>query len=547
MKNKFMHMNMSATDNLLNRPGVKLLGSTGVLLAISSLAVVAPITVVAQTAALSSAVGAEDGSGAAENWVINTAEQSTPLSALEEVSIAASDTTWNAVVKEVEPLRLRLSRQLAPSALAREVNAPAPRSQRATRASEIDSVLRMERAVQLAVQQHPSIADAVATLAQQAAGVDYARAGYFPQVRVGLGGGSNNGTNGSSTLATVSASQMLYDFGKVDTLVNRSEALVRKQQAVVLREIDAITKQTAEAALSVHRYQALTDIARGQVEAVEKVLELSELRANAGLSTKADPIQARARVQAAHAYLGQVSAELAQWRQKLRTFVGEIGASPVEVLPGLQSESLWVTERPEFELLPDVLIAQAERQAAEMQLTLAKASKLPTVSLDASGNRAIHGVNPNTMDRHGNYGSIMVNVSVPLYQGGAMNAQIRSAAAEELATRERIETTLLLASDQSRAWRELAVGAQSRLADVENRRQSILSVRDLYREQYQLGTRSILDLLNAEQEIHQAEADAQGVLHDLWQYRLEFITSTGRLRELFGLNHTVIQGMEISP
>ncbi|QIL70156.1 TolC family outer membrane protein [Diaphorobacter sp. HDW4B] len=439
------------------------------------------------------------------------------------------------------------NRKLAPTNLANEVDAPAPRP--LSRERIPTGVLPMARAVQLAVQQHPSITDAVATLAQQTAGVDYAKAGYYPQIRVGMGTGTSNSasTGGSSVLASASASQMLYDFGKVDNQVSRSQAMVRRQQATVLKQIDVISRSTAEAVLMVHKYQSLTDIAQGQVDAVDKVLELSELRANAGLSTKADPIQARARVQGARAYLGQMSSELAQWRQKLRTFVGEVGARQVEVLPGLEHETLWMSGTPEFQLLPEVLIVQAERQAAKAQLATTRASKWPTISLDATGNKALRGVNPSTYEKRGIYHSIQVNVSVPLYQGGAADAQISAAAAEEAATRERIETALLQAGDQSRAWRELAVGAQGRLADVEHRRQSILSVRDLYREQYQLGTRSILDLLNAEQEIHQAEAEAQGLLHDLWQYRLEYVSATGRLREFFGLNNKVVQGMELLP
>lgn len=438
------------------------------------------------------------------------------------------------------------NRRLAPSNLANEVDAPAPRRLIKDRFSA--GVLPMARAVLLAVQQHPSITDAVATLAQQTAGVDYAKAGYYPQIRVGMGSGTSNGTSGSSSLlATASASQMLYDFGKVDSQVGRSQALVRRQQAVVLKQVDVISRSAAEAVLMVHRYQALTNLADAQVEAVSKVLELAELRANAGLSTKADPIQATARVQGARAYQGQMSSELAQWRQKLRTFVGEAGVRPVEVLPGLESETLWMSETSEFNLLPDVLIVQAERQAAKAQLETTRASKWPTITLDASGNKALSGINPNTYERHGLYHSLNLNVSVPLYQGGAADAQISAAAAEEAATRERIETALLQANDQSRAWKELAVGAHARLADVEHRRQSILSVRDLYREQYQLGTRSILDLLNAEQEIHQAEAEAQGLVHDLWQYRLEYVSATGRLREFFGLNNKVIQGMELLP
>jgi len=441
--------------------------------------------------------------------------------------------------------------RLAPSDLAREVDVPELRAASASGdegASPGTQSLAMARAVQLAVQQHPTIADAIATLAQQAAGVDYARAGYYPQVRVGMGTGTSNGRSGNSgMLAQASASQMLYDFGKVDSQVHRSQALVRRQQAIVLRQIDLVAQQAAEAALMVHRYQALTEIAGGQVDAVDSVLELAQLRAKAGLSTRADPIQAQARAQGAHAYLGQMKAELAQWRQKLRTLVGIEGARRIEVLPGLEHPTLWMTADPEFRLLPDVLLAQAERQAAKAQLATSRASRLPTITLDASGNKAIRGVNPSTSERNGIYHSLNVNVSVPLYQGGALDAQIRAAAAEEIAAGERIEAAVLLAGDQARAWREMALGAQGRLADVENRRKSILSVRDLYREQYQLGTRSVLDLLNAEQEIHQAEAEAQALVHDLWQYRLEFIAATGRLREFFSLNNTLVQGMELLP
>ena len=439
------------------------------------------------------------------------------------------------------------NRKLAPSSLATEVDAPAPRPLTKDRMSA--GVLPMARAVQLAVQQHPSITDAVATLAQQTAGVDYAKAGYYPQIRAGMGTGTSNSssTGGGNLLASLSASQMLYDFGKVDSQVGRSQALVRRQQATVIKQIDVISRSTAEAVLMVHRFQALTDTAQTQVDAVEKVLELAELRANAGLSTKADPIQARARVQGARANLGQMSSELAQWRQKLRTFVGEVGARTVSVLPGLQDDTLWMSGTPDFQMLPEVLIVQAERQAAKAQLVNTRASKWPTITLDATGNKAVKGINPNTYERHGMYHSLQVNLSVPLYQGGAADAQISAAAAEEAATRERIETALLQAGDQSRAWKELALGGQARLADVEHRKQSILSVRDLYREQYQLGTRSILDLLNAEQEIHQADADAQGLTHDLWQYRLEYLAATGRLREFFGLNNKIVQGMELLP
>lgn len=111
----------------------------------------------------------------------------------------------------------------------------------------------------------------------------------------------------------------------------------------------------------------------------------------------------------------------------------------------------------------------------------------------------------------------------------------------------RIEAARLNLGDQVRSLREQAIGAQARLGVLAERRRSIVEARDLYREQYTLGTRSILDLLNAEQEIHQAAADQEAVLHDLWESRIGYIGATGQGRAYYGLNNTVVQGMELLP
>ncbi len=439
-------------------------------------------------------------------------------------------------------------RHLAPSTLAQELQAPqaaAPALDRAPAAG----ALELTQAVRQAVSRHPSITDAIATLSQQSGGVAIARAGYFPKLQMGLGGGTNNGSSSSDngTLASASVSQMLYDFGKVSGAVSRSEAEVRRQQSTVLKQIDSIAQQTADAVVMLHRYQALEEIARNQVEAVEKVFGLSQLRANAGLSTKADPIQAESRVDSARANLLQVTYSYTQWRERLRTLLGGPVPKVIAPLPEKLVSTLRLDTAPDAGLLPDVLIAQADRRAAVALLEVANAQRYPTVSLDASINKALGGNNPSTAQHNGTYHTVMLNLSSVLYQGGAINGQIRAATAAEEAARQRIEVAQLNASDVTRSIREQAAGAQARIGVLAARKRSILAARDLYREQYTLGTRSILDLLNAEQEIHQAAADEESVLHDFWQSRIAYVGATGQSREFYGLNNTNVQGMELLP
>lgn len=437
--------------------------------------------------------------------------------------------------------------RLAPSALARDLVFQ-PRPVPALAAS--GTPLALNEAVHQAVMRHPAIADAIATLAQYSGGRDVARAGYYPQVRVGVGNGRNNGVLGNrqaGTLATVSVSQMLYDFGKVDGMVAQSEAQIQRQQALILKQIDIIAQQTADAVIMAHRYQSLVDIAQDQVGAVEAVLETARLRARAGLSTKADPIQAESRVDNARANLLQMKSQSAQWRERLITLLGQMPPARIAPLPQWLDGELNFATQPDPRLIPDVLVAQAERRIATAQLDVAKAQRYPTLSLDASANKAMDGINPSTYERNGTYRAVMLNLSSVIYQGGALNAQVRAAIAAEEAARMRMETARLNADDQARSLREQVLGAQARLGVLADRRRSIVEARDLYREQYKLGTRSVLDLLNAEQEIYQAAADQEAVLHDLWQSRIGYINATGQSRQYYALDNTVVQGMELAP
>ena len=442
---------------------------------------------------------------------------------------------------------LRASRRLSPSSLAAMGAMPAPAP--ALNATIPSSALTLSGAVRFAVDRHPSIGEAISVLKQQYSGIDVARAGYYPAIRAGLGGSRTNGVNerGISTVATASVSQMLYDFGKVAGSVNYAEAQVNRQQAAVLKQIDSVAQQAADAVVMAHRYQVILEVAKAQVDNVEKVLELAQLRAGAGISTQADPIQARARLDGAQANFLQLRALHSQWRERLRTLLGGAPPDQIASLPEEWLQSLQMGQDTDPQLLPDVLQAQADRRIAVAQLEIAKAQRFPTISLDASANKALGGLSPATLSKNGTSHTLAINLTSTFYQGGALDAQVRSAIAAEEAATQRIEITQLNAGDQARSLREQAVGARARTEMLVKRKLGILRVRDLYREQYTLGTRSILDLLNAEQEIYQAATEEETVRHDLWQSVVSYIGVAGLGRSFYGLDNTTIQGLEVLP
>jgi outer membrane protein, adhesin transport system len=136
-----------------------------------------------------------------------------------------------------------------------------------------------------------------------------------------------------------------------------------------------------------------------------------------------------------------------------------------------------------------------------------------------------------------------LSVSSPLYRGGANQARIRGAgaalgAADAAEARVRLETGRLLAE----ARRQVA-SYENVAAILDARESKMRETGKLYRLQYlQMGTRTLVDLLNAEQELHQARFDLVNTLHDLRRLEVDCLFYAGREREAVGLAGTMMEG-----
>lgn len=91
------------------------------------------------------------------------------------------------------------------------------------------------------------------------------------------------------------------------------------------------------------------------------------------------------------------------------------------------------------------------------------------------------------------------------------------------------------------------MGSMARIGVLQSRLKTIIEARDLYRDQYRLGSRSLVDLLNSEQEIYQARTENINARHDLWVSEADQVAASGRARAVYGIDHTVVQGLEILP
>lgn len=453
-------------------------------------------------------------------------------------------------LKSISPTRLETSPDKPATRKRAAPAAPAAGAQGDTEPPGADA-LGLQQAVRLAVEWHPSIGEAVGNLYQQGEQVNVARAGYYPQVTGGIKSGydsSYDGNRGSQALS-VSLKQMLYDFGKVSSAVDVARARVARSQATILLNIDQVSRDTSYAYIEVQRYKRLLVVAREQIKGIAGIADLAKQRSDMGASTRSDVVQARSREEGARATLQQYQAQYNRWRANLANLVGR--AAPFEVnddFPAQLGESCQGAV-PDMNALPGILAAEAQRIEARAQITQARAEGLPTLSLDPSVNQYLDSNYNNDNDnRDRTQVGIFLNLSVPLYQGGATTART-AAATHALTAADSAEDAARLQARQGLYEAQAQTSSLARrLSSLEFRQTTISEARELYGQQYlELGTRPLLDLLNAEQEIHQSRFDLANTVADLRRLQIDCLYSTGSLRTAYQIENSTIQGVEILP
>ncbi len=411
----------------------------------------------------------------------------------------------------------------------------------------IPQKMNLVGAVHRAVQRRPEITQSISTLSAQAANIDVARAGYYPQVSGGIGTGDLTSGERGRQIVSLNATQMLYDFGKIKTNISVEEARLAEEQARVLVSLDQIAFEVADAIVNIKRYQQITQIAQQQIQGIGRIAEIANLRARAGISSQADPIQAQSNLEAAQSNLIVQQTQLRQYQQRLRTLLG-FDVSTVEWdIPDRIVAQADLYQDPEFTQIPNMILAHARVNVARLQKDQARLSPYPTISVKGSLSQAMNGRNPNNNEDDGFYNSVMIEASSNLYQGGATRSQTRAASYAEEAARAQVNTVYLDVQDQVRLIREQIENKQKQMGGLSQRRATTVRTKELYQEQYKLGTRTVVDLLNAEQVIHSTAQEIESARYDIYSAIVQYIQVTGRTRDIYALNSISIQGFEVQP
>jgi outer membrane protein len=286
--------------------------------------------------------------------------------------------------------------------------------------------------------------------------------------------------------------------------------------------------ETAEAYLGVVWAERVQELTRANAQGLNRQLESAEAGFARQMATLTDVAQARARLANVRAALRRAEAGLDTARGRYVAVVGESPASLSfpDILPDLPANRDAVLAEAEM-ANPRVRGANFAVEAARAAIDSSEADVLPIVTMEASDSYETNstvGVSDQRVQRAG------VIVRVPLYQSGAEYARVQARKQELGQRRQQLEAARRAARQQAQeAWNSLAA-AQPQVDSYDASVRANQIARDgVAAEQMRLGNRTLLDVLNAEQELFEAQINLIGARRDQMAAAYRSLAALGRM------------------
>lgn len=257
--------------------------------------------------------------------------------------------------------------------------------------------------------------------------------------------------------------------------------------------------------------EALVSLSSNNVDVLAVNLEATSDRFEIGDLTRTDVAQSESRLAVARSDLRSAQANLVNVRER---YIALVGMAPTDLeppppLPGLP-ESPDDAVNVALEHNPDLIAARERAEAAGYDIDVAGAGRLPTVSLFTNGGYqnflgTLGSLTNAPADQTSTSATAGVRLSVPLFQGGRVAAQQRQATASAQSSLEQVIATERSVIAQTRAiysnWRASNAIIASSEAAVAAAELSLEGVR----AESTVGNRTILDILDAQQELLRAQ------------------------------------------
>lgn len=368
-----------------------------------------------------------------------------------------------------------------------------------------------------------SLAQAEAQFRQASALVENARSNWFPKVNATASYNRFRSATGQTQVipgiretfnTAVSAAWELDLWGRIRRQVEAGEATAETNAATMQALRLSLQSQLAQNYFQLRTLDVQRQILEASVAAFEKTLELTRNRYEAGVVGKADVVQAETQLTATRAQAQDLGVQRAQLEHAIAVLTGRPPAelslvpqptlAPLPPLPAAVPSSL-------LERRPDIASAERQVMSANAQIGVAKAAFFPNVTINIS-----NGFQSNRIERlittASRYWALgPAAAALPLFEGGARNAQLKQAMATYDATVAGYRQAVLIGfqevEDNLAALQVLDAEAQTLEQTVKTGREAV----QLTTNQYKAGTVSYQSVLTAQTAALTNERTAAGV------------------------------------
>jgi outer membrane protein len=413
----------------------------------------------------------------------------------------------------------------------------------------------MESALAKAYEGNPQLNAQRAIVRQNDEGVSQALSGYrpslsatasvakqftneteiFPPLPPVLPNGASFTVKGYTTPTAVgiNGSQTLFNGQQTANRVRKAESQVSAARETLRVMEESVLLSAATAYMDMSRDAANLDVQQNNIRVLQRTLKDTQNRFSAGQVTATDVAQSEAQLAAGEANLHAAESTLMTTRANFRRIIGVEPSNLAPTMPvdRLSPSTLNAAIAVGSVENPSITAALYGVDVAQLQVKISEGALWPTLALQGSVQQQTY---PNILTPNLFLGTAMLNLTVPIYQGGAEYSAIRLD--KETVGQQRLNADQVrdqIRANVVQAWGQL----QAAKAQIEAaKRQNDAAERALegVRNEAQAGQRTTLDVLNAEQALVNARVSLIVAQHDRVVASYSLLSAVGRLsaREL---------------
>lgn len=329
--------------------------------------------------------------------------------------------------------------------------------------------------------------------------------------------------------------QPIYRGGRVDASVNNAENLVDAERGRLMSTEQSVLLAGATAYFDVLRDSAVVDLNINNEQVLGRQLQASRDRFEVGEITRTDVSQSESR--RARATADRFTSE-GTLRSARAVFERVVGDAPVNLVPPVLTFFLPATRDETIALAearnPDVLTAIAIERAARDQIDIANSDRLPQLSIVGNAER---GYDQTALADRSDAASVVAQLRIPLYQGGAVSSRVREA--RQTASQRMIEIDQARRQSREsaiRGWETLSAARAAITALEAQVRASEIALEGV-RQEALVGSRTTLDILDQEQELLDAQVGLVRARRDEAVASFQLLSAVGQMTApALGLN-----------